>query len=44
MLLPNGLPAVVYMMRHGIVIHWPLVLMAITGFLPAVWLGAGWPA
>jgi len=41
MLLPNGLPAVLYMRRQGIVIHWALVLMVTAGFLPAVWLGAG---
>jgi len=41
LLLPNGLPAVVYMKRHGIMIHWVLVLTATAGFLPAVWLGAG---
>ena len=41
MLLPNGLPAVLSMRRHGIVIHWALVLMVTAGFLPAVWMGAG---
>jgi len=40
MLLPNGLPAVIYMRRRGITIHWALVLMITVGFLPAVWLGA----
>ncbi|MDR3673114.1 MAG: sulfite exporter TauE/SafE family protein [Holophaga sp.] len=40
MLLPNGLPAVLYMKRVGIIIHWSLVLMIIAGFLPAVWVGA----
>lgn len=40
MLLPNGLPAVLYMRRQGIPIHWPLVWMATLGFLPAVWAGA----
>lgn len=41
MLLPNGLPAVIYMRRQGIVIHWALVLVVTAAFLPAVWLGAG---
>ena len=41
LLLPNGLPAVIYMRRHGIMIHWALVCMVTTGFLPAVWMGAG---
>jgi uncharacterized membrane protein YfcA len=41
MLLPNGLPAVIYMRRHGVIIHWPLVLMMTAAFLPAVWVGAG---
>jgi uncharacterized membrane protein YfcA len=41
MLLPNGLPAVLYMRRHGVIIHWALVLTITAGFLPAVWLGAG---
>ena len=41
MLLPNGLPAVIYMKRVGIIIHWPLVVMITAGFLPAVWVGAG---
>ena len=41
LLLPNGLPAVIYMKRHGIMIHWALVAMVTTGFLPAVWVGAG---
>lgn len=40
MLLPNGLPAVIYLRRQGIVIHWALVAMLTAGFLPAVWLGA----
>lgn len=41
MLLPNGLPAVLYMKAKGILIHWSLVVMVTAGFLPAVWLGAG---
>jgi uncharacterized membrane protein YfcA len=41
MLLPNGLPAVLFMRRKGIPIHWPLVGMATVGFLPAVMAGAG---
>jgi len=40
MLLPNGLPAVLYMRRVGITIHWALVGMLTLGFLPAVWAGA----
>jgi uncharacterized membrane protein YfcA len=40
MVLPNGLPAVLYMRRKGIPIHWALVGMATAGFLPAVWTGA----
>lgn len=40
MLLPNGLPAVLYLRRQGIIIHWALVAMLTAGFLPAVWLGA----
>jgi uncharacterized membrane protein YfcA len=40
MLLPNGLPAVIYLRRVGITIHWALVWMMTAGFLPAVWLGA----
>jgi hypothetical protein len=40
MLLPNGLPAVIYMRRMGITIHWALVGMLTVGFLPAVWVGA----
>ena len=40
MLLPNGLPAVLYMKRAGITIHWSLVAMLTLGFLPAVWAGA----
>ena len=40
MLLPNGLPAVLYMRRMGIVIHWALVVTLTCGFLPAVWAGA----
>jgi uncharacterized membrane protein YfcA len=41
MLLPNGLPAVIYMRRKGITIHWSLVVTMTCGFLPAVWAGAG---
>jgi uncharacterized membrane protein YfcA len=41
MLLPNGLPAVIYMRRKGITIHWSLVWTITAGFLPAVWAGAG---
>jgi uncharacterized membrane protein YfcA len=40
MLLPNGLPAVLYMRRQGIPIHWVLVGFLTLGFLPAVWVGA----
>ena len=40
MLLPNGLPAVLYLRRMGVTIHWALVAMLTAGFLPAVWLGA----
>jgi uncharacterized membrane protein YfcA len=40
MLLPNGLPAVIYMKRKGILIHWALVGTLTVGFLPAVWMGA----
>jgi len=40
MLLPNGLPAVLYLRRMGITIRWSLVAMLTAGFLPAVWLGA----
>jgi uncharacterized membrane protein YfcA len=40
MLLPNGLPAVAYLKRMGVMIHWTLVGMLTAGFLPAVWLGA----
>jgi uncharacterized protein len=40
MLLPNGLPAVLYMRRCGVTIHWALVAMLTAGFLPAVWAGA----
>jgi uncharacterized membrane protein YfcA len=40
MLLPNGLPAVLYMRRMGVVIHWALVVTLTAGFLPAVWAGA----
>ncbi|MGA2080923.1 MAG: sulfite exporter TauE/SafE family protein [Holophaga sp.] len=40
MLLPNGLPAVIYLRRVGVMIHWSLVGMLTAGFLPAVWLGA----
>jgi uncharacterized membrane protein YfcA len=40
LLLPNGLPAVIYLKRQGIMIHWALVAMVTAGFLPAVWLGA----
>jgi uncharacterized membrane protein YfcA len=40
MLLPNGLPAVIYMKRQGIPIHAALVTALTLGFLPAVWVGA----
>jgi len=40
-LLPNGLPAVIYMRRMGITIHWALAAAIMCGFLPAVWAGAG---
>jgi uncharacterized protein len=40
MLLPNGLPAVLYLRRRGITIHWALVAMLTAGFLPGVWMGA----
>ena len=40
MLLPNGLPAVLYLRRMGVTIHWALVGMLTAGFLPAIWLGA----
>jgi uncharacterized membrane protein YfcA len=40
MLLPNGLPAVLFMRSKGITIHWALVWMMTAGFLPAVWAGA----
>jgi hypothetical protein len=40
MLLPNGLPAVLYLRRQGVTIQWALVVMLTAGFLPAVWLGA----
>jgi len=40
MLLPNGLPAVLYLRRQGVVTHWALVVLMTAGFLPAIWLGA----
>jgi len=40
MLLPNGLPAVIYMKRQGIPIHAALVTALTLGFLPAIWVGA----
>ena len=40
MLLPNGLPAVLYLRRMGVTLHWTLVGMLTAGFLPAIWLGA----
>lgn len=40
MLLPNGLPAVLYLRQVGMLIHWNLVIALTAGFLPAIWLGA----